>query len=167
MKIVTRIFLGLLFCVPVGAQQKLQGQDPNLRGISSIFIDVNDLPEIVSKQGPTPDAIHNGIQLDVESLAHQAGLGVETDINKFPSNPAMTYLAIFVLPGAGDTVAVSFELIERAYINSKKESGLVTIWADAPVALPSSDASTIRRFVKVKMTRFLKAWKSANAGVTK
>jgi hypothetical protein len=129
-----------------------------LKGISAIFVLVEDLPNAAKVLGLTEDAI----QTDVELKLRLAGMRVVTrgEMGALPGQPDL-YIEVNLTRGA-EAASIDVELQQNALL--PRNGQLVpsaTTWSHSG-AISAPTAQVIRDMIKDFVDTFLNAWLSVN-----
>jgi hypothetical protein len=138
----------------------VRAQDPDgLKGISIVYVLVEDVPEGAKKLGLTAETIQN----DVELKLLLAGMGVATlkDGHNLPGRPHV-YVRFTLTKGA-EAASIQVELDQDAVLdrNAKHAPSVITWYTG--YLLPNPTAQSIRDYIKGGVDKFLNAWLSVNS----
>ena len=153
------IYLILIYVIGSGILS-VQAQDPDgLKGISVVYVRVEDAPEGAKILGLTAENIQN----DVELKLLLAGMGVATlkDGHNLPGRPHI-YIRFTLTKGA-EAASVQVELDQDAVLdrNAEHAPSVMTWYAGYLLANPT--AQGIRDEIKRGVDAFLNAWLSVNS----
>jgi hypothetical protein len=137
-----------------------QGQDPDgLKGISVVYVLVEDAPEGAKRLGLTAESI----QSDVELKLLLAGMGVATlkDGHTLPGRPHV-YVR-FTLTKGGEAASIQVELDQDAVLdrNAERAPSVMTWYAGYLLANPT--AQGIRDEIKRGVDALTNAWLTVNS----
>ena len=138
----------------------VRAQDPDgLKGISIVYVLVEDVPEGAKKLGLTAETIQN----DVELKLLQAGMGVATlkDGHNLPGRPHV-YVRFTLTKGA-EAASIQVELDQDAALDRNAEHAPSVITWYTGYLLPNPTAQSIRDYIKGGVGAFLNAWLSVNS----
>ena len=153
------ISLMLMYVIGSGSLS-VQAQDPDgLKGISVVYVLVEDAPEGAKILGLTSESIQN----DVELKLLLAGMGVATlkDGHTLPGRPHV-YVRFTLTKGAV-AASIQVELDQDAVLdrNAQHAPSVMTWYAGYLLANPT--AQSIREEIKRGVDAFLNAWLSVNS----
>jgi hypothetical protein len=146
-----------MILLPVRAQSA-ELEDSTLKGISSLFVTVESLPDGAKVLGLTADAI----QTEVELKLRLAGIGVVTRQEglKLPGMPELYVRVTLTEHAAAASIEIQLQQNARLDRNGELAFGVVT-W-DTIGLLSSPDSRFIRDNIKDLVDTFLNAWLSVN-----
>jgi len=136
-----------------------QGQDPDgLKGISLVYVLVEDAPEGAKRLGLTAESI----QSDVELKLLLAGMSVTTlaDGRKLPGRPHV-YVRVTLTKGA-EVASVQVDLEQDAVLDRNTEHALSVMTWDTDFLLANPTAQRIVDDVKEGVAQLLSAWLTVN-----
>jgi hypothetical protein len=153
--LMTMLLLGFS-APPLPAQSDFE--NVTLKGISSIFVLVEDLPSGARALGLTRDAI----QTDVDLKLLLAGMPVVTpeDGTKLPGEPYLWVQVTVTGESQAANIAVAVRQDVRLERNGDHAFGAATWEMNLTIANPT--AQDIRDYNKDIVDRFLNAWLSVN-----
>lgn len=141
------------------ASLSVRAQDPDgLKGINTIYVIVENVPEAVKKLGLTTESI----QTDVELKLLVAGMSVATlaDGRKLPGRPHI-YVRVTVTKGA-EVASVQVDLEQDAVLDRNAEHALSVMTWDTDYLLANPTAERILDDIKNGVDQFVSAWLSVN-----
>ena len=152
------ISLMLMYFIGSGSLS-VQAQDPDgLKGISVVYVLVEDAPEGAKILGLTAEDIQN----DVELKLLVAGMGVATlkDGHNLLGRPHV-YVRFTLTKGA-EAASIQVELDQDAVLDRNAEHAPSVITWYTGYLLPNPTAQTIRDYIKGGVDAFLNTWLSVN-----
>lgn len=141
------------------AKAQASFQVPTLKGIDTIFVDVEDLSDH-AKLNLTKEAI----QTDVELKLRLAGMRVVT-VDEGVKLPGSPYLYVNVIvPEEAKAVNIAVDLVQDVLLvrNGQFATG-VTTW-NSDTLITNANAQEIRNIIKDHVDKFLNDWLSVNPG---
>jgi hypothetical protein len=157
-RLLAAIWLVMTF-MGISAKAQNPYQIPTLKGINTIFVDVEDLSESAKTLNLTKEAI----QTDVELKLRLAGMRVVT-LEQGVKLPGSPYLYINVIVSENSKAAsISVDLVQDAILvrDGQFATG-VTTWNTGALITNPADAQDIRNAIKDYVDKFLNDWLSVN-----
>jgi hypothetical protein len=145
---------------PAARAQDTKPQNASLKGITAVYVLVEDLPDGAKVLGLTKDAI----QTDVELKLRLAGMRVVTtqeEWAKLPGSPSL-YVNVNVSDSSARAASIDVELDQNALLELNSHFAIgVTTWSTGAVIVNPSVEGT-RDWIKDDVDKFLNAWLSVN-----
>jgi hypothetical protein len=152
------ICIMMLFLIGL-ASQSARAQDPDgLKGINSVYVIVEDVPEAAKKLGLATKSIQTRVELELLL----AGMSVATleDGHKLPGRPHF-YVRVTLTKGA-EVASIQVDLEQDAVLDRNAEHVLSVMTWDTDFLLANPTAQRILDDVKDGVDQFLGSWLSVN-----